>query len=111
MLNELRFEIRDVYPRLKDPVMLFYNSKDLLSYDDIAILLMESGIEENQVDEVIDVLLWFSFLGIKKDEEENYVYKFLYNTIKQKGLLRGINPSQNVYCIHPAFRKSLKIIL
>ena len=109
MLNELRYEIRDVVKNKKEPLLAFMGVNKFLSKEDIQLVLIELDIQENQLDELIDILLWFSFLGIKKGDEEFYSYNFIYNIDKLKLLVKSEDTSSNCYCIHPAFRMSLKL--
>lgn len=52
---------------------------------------------------VLELLLWFGFLGIYiSEEEERYSYQFQHDLKKLHG---GVQ--QFAYCIHPSFRSSL----
>jgi hypothetical protein len=66
-------------------------------------LLHNAKIEEQNVNRVLDLLLWFGFLGLYVyPDEERYSYKYQHNVQKMSS---GIaNPT---YCIHPAFRRAL----
>lgn len=107
MLNELRYEMRDIFPNIAEPLQAFIGTKRHLSHEDIEVLLLDAGIPEDKINETIEMLLWFSFLGVRKGEEEHYSYQFLYNTDKLKTLIKNTNPSDTVYLIHPSFVPSL----
>lgn len=109
MLNELRYEIRDILSNKKEPLLAFMGVNKFLSKEDIQIILIELGVHENNIDNLLDILLWFSFLGIKKGEDEYYSYNFLYNLEKLKLLIKNEDNSSACFCIHPAFRMALKL--
>ena len=109
MLNDLRYEIRDMFPNNPEIVNKFMRQTTAFSHDDLWLLLSEAGIPEEKVDEVLDVLLWFSFLGVIYQQEENYTYQMLYNLPKLKNLINE-NKSFTNFIVHPAFRTSLKSV-
>jgi len=66
-------------------------------------MLREAGTRDEDIERVVDLLLWFGFLGIYvSPEEERYSYQYEHNVQKMKSGL-----GQFSYCVHPAFRKSL----
>ncbi len=110
MLNEIRYEMRDIFPNLPDPVLAFLGlTGGRMSREDIDLILMDSKIAEDQLEKVTDLLLWFSFLGIAKDDDEHYSYDFLYNILKLKALVKNAKPSDKIYTVHPAFQKALQV--
>ncbi len=109
MRNELRYEIRDIFSSEKDMLLAFMSANKYLTKEDIQLILFDVGIQEENIERFIDILLWFSFLGVKKGEDEYYSYNFLYNLEKQKLLIKNEGPTSVCFCIHPAFRMSLKV--
>ncbi len=109
MLNELRYEVRDVLGNKKEPLLAFMGVNKFLSKEDIQLILIELDVQDNNIDKLLDILLWFSFIGVKKGEEEYYSYHFLYNLEKLKLMVKNEDIASNCYCIHPAFRMSLKL--
>ncbi|MBT8386036.1 MAG: hypothetical protein KJO12_01370 [Ignavibacteria bacterium] len=107
MLNELRYEMRDVLPNLDEPILFFIGSEQNLSKDDIEIILDDTESEPSDLPRIIEMLLWFSFIGVKIKDDELYAYKFLYNYEKLKSYIKESKSSDVVYCIHPAFRVAL----
>ena len=107
MLNNLKYEIRDVFPNNPEILNRFVRQDMTFSHDDLWLILAESGVPEAQVDDVLDVLLWFSFLGVLYQQEEHYAYQVLYNLPKLKSLISRETGSVN-FIVHPVFRASLK---
>jgi len=107
MLNELRYEMRDIFPELPDLPLLFIGSEEWLTKKDIDCRLIEGNVSVEQLERVKEILLWFSFLGIKDGENEYYSYQFLYNLEKLRVIEKGPNADKMVYSIHPAFRLAL----
>jgi hypothetical protein len=107
MLNDLRHEIRDVFPAYGDVLSGFFRSKRVLSSDDLRLLLLCSEVAEDTVEKVIDALFWFAFLGVSVEGEEKYSYQLSYDLDRLK-LLLARAPNQR-YVIHPAFHTALEI--
>lgn len=107
MLNELRYEMRDVFPDFPDVVLAFIGSPTQLSHEDIDVLLLEAGIPEASFDRVRDILLWFSFLGVQQRDETRFSYQCAYSIPKLKVRIRGKQAKELAFVIHPAFRLAL----
>ena len=102
-LVDVCLEMKDVNPKYVDVPYAFIGSNVVLSAADVARSVQDAGIQPAEVNQVIDVLLWFCVIGIYlDDEEERYSYQFEHNS----GMLTtGV--SHYAYCIHPAFRVAL----
>jgi hypothetical protein len=109
MINELRYEMRDVFPDLPDPLPNFLRWSYKLSQEDIDCILSNTGVAEDQFEKVREVLLWFAFLGISIGEDEIYSSDVNYNIDKIRALTREGRTTEKKYVIHPAFRKALSI--
>ena len=107
MLNETKYEIRDIYAQYSDVPAAFLGANTYLSHEDIELYLMDSGIAEKDAPKIIDALLWFCFLGVRVGEDEHYCYHVGYNRDKLMALIRGVPNSSNAFVIHPAFRRAL----
>ena len=80
-----------------------------MTFSDVGIALLKSGtgIAANQVQKVIDLLLWFGFLGIYVyPDEERYSYQYEHNLHKMRNGVENF-----MYSIHPAFRSALGCIV
>jgi hypothetical protein len=109
MFNELSFEMRDVFSKYPDILDFFLGSQYILSKDEIYFIFLQAELKEDDFDNVLDVLLWFSFIGVIVNEDEHFAYQNNYNTKKLLHLTDEEKPDSRVYVIHPAFRKALEI--
>lgn len=108
MLKELQYEIRDIYPDLPDLLVGFLGCSEKLSSDELDLILLDAGASEEQLQQLRDLLLWFSFMGILKDDEEYYAYTYHYNMPKLKALRKSRAPERSAFVVHPAFRRALE---
>lgn len=109
VLTDISLEIRDVHPDYDAILSAFYLASDKLSNDELFSLLNEHISNVDITKDIIDILLWYGFLGVQiSDEEISYIYNVAYNIdllktiIKKKGNLV-------LYVINPAFIPSLHI--
>jgi len=109
MLNAVVYELRDVFPAYGDVPHQFLRQDRQLVRDDVHLLLMEGGVSEKELSKVVDLLLWFGFLGLARGEDERYAYQYLYNLPKLKAFVDSYESKSTIYCIHPAFRKALEV--
>lgn len=106
-LVDLTMELKDVNPKYGNAPYAFISSHTVLTPSDVGVSLINAGIPAEDIERIKDLLLWFGFLGISiYPEEERYSYQFAHNLQKMRS---GI--PEHMYCIHPAFRKSLGCIL
>jgi len=109
MLSGIRFEIRDIYPKLDDLLYSFVGFQKILTVDDISLVVSQSSAPLSPVDKLIDVLLWFGFIGVWLNGEAKFSPDLGYDMQKLKGYIQGIDPSERRYCIHPAFHLALEL--
>lgn len=104
LLVDITFELKDVSPDFADVPYAFIGCNVFLSKEDIKQILQDAQVPTNKIDNAIELLIWFSFLGIKynNEDEERYAYSFQHDTKKMKG---GLGLYR--YCIHPGFKKAL----
>jgi hypothetical protein len=100
---DITHELKDVNPRYSDVPYSFVGAPETLSRRDIEGRVREAGVPADEFDAVIDLLLWFGFLGVYASaDEERYSYQFQYDLKKLHSGLR-----QHAYSIHPSFRSAL----
>lgn len=107
--NNLKYEIRDVFPKYPKLIQLFIGKETTLSRDDIELILLDSNVQAESIDEILDILLWFSFIGIKFEDEIKYSFELAYDIEKLKTYLPNDNNTKKSFYIHPAFHRSLGI--
>lgn len=109
ILTDISLEIRDVYPNHDSILSAFYLSKEKLSKEELYTLLNEQVGDYKIVENIVEILLWYGFLGVQNSEDEvSYIYDVAYNIellnaiIKKKG-------NRLLYVINPAFAPSLHL--
>src|SRR6266566_1032824 len=102
-LVDISLEMRDVKPQYDNVPYAFIGCATVLSLVEVRKKLLEAGIPESELSEVIELLLWFGVLGIYVNEdEERYSYQFEHDP---KLMRAGL--TNYAYCLHPAFRSAL----
>jgi hypothetical protein len=102
-LVDLTLELKDITPELCDVPYGFIGTHSILSESETKQLLARVGVTEEMLTKVLELLLWFGFLGLHiYPDEERYAYQFQHNVQMMRS---GIDSFR--YCIHPAFRRAL----
>lgn len=109
MFNDLYYEIHDVHPNFSEILYQFLNSKRTLSYEDLFYKFLDQNVPDAMFEKLLDLLLWFSFLGVIKEQDEYFAYDASYNLKKLKSYLDGSSETDPVYVVHPAFYRALEI--
>jgi hypothetical protein len=106
LLLSTAFELRDIFPEMIDVLYMFHRADHRLSEQAVLALIRESGGPEGPTNDLLEVLLWFGFLGVHEfdAEEPVYAYQVRYNIEK---LLTPVRRGRADFVIHPAFRKAL----
>jgi hypothetical protein len=104
-LVDVSLELEDIDPSYSDVLYAFIGANHILSTSQAENLLETgAGITTDEMPRLIDLLLWFGFLGYNiHPDEERYSHQFQHNPKKMRAGLR----KRVGYCIHPAFRKAL----
>lgn len=104
-LQELAFELRQIYPDYGDILYAFLGEKMLLPDRELQTLLEIAGIPPDQQERALRALVWYGFLGlITRDGSEGYAYAYRYGLDR----LYRAAASPYQYVIHPAFRGALE---
>jgi hypothetical protein len=102
-LVDLTLELKDVSPHFSNAPYAFIDSSSTLSPSQVADLIATAGVGEGSIGKVLELLLWFGFLGISVyPDEERYAYQYQHNLQKMRS-----GPTTFRYCVHPAFRRAL----
>lgn len=109
MLRNLHFEIRDIAPHFDGVVHGFIGYVKKLSREDIFLVASEIGVSEDKFEELLQILLWFSFIGVVANGEERFSYESAYDLPKLLARNRGIHPENQRFVIHPAYHKALEL--
>lgn len=109
ILNDVGYELRDVYPDAENVLYAFIGLKVKMTLEEIKFGLSQIGIKEDQLQNMIDLMLWYSFLGFINEKYEHcYLYDFNYNFKKFQGMINASNGSLH-YVINKAFWPALGI--
>lgn len=108
LIADLTHELRDVFPSANEPLYAFIGTDSELSDDEIKLVLMEVGTPQDILVKVVDLLLWFGFLGFVTDDGDR---KFIHDAGYNPKLLRAYGknklPASKSYVINPAFWPAL----
>lgn len=108
MLLSTAFELRDVHPDMLDVLYSFSHATSRLTKDEALKVLSETK-REQPASALMELLIWFGFLGVQEigQEEPVYSYEVRYNVQK---LLVPLERGRATLIIHPAFRKALQTV-
>ena len=109
ILKSVSFEIRDVFPSVRDPLYGFLGCASHLTKDEVIKILLDSGFPAEKCEEALKLLVWFGFLGVQdKDlDRPKFAYQVRHNIDK---LLSPIKHPNCYLTVHPAFRRALECI-
>lgn len=112
LLSELDLEIRDVFPSADHLLYAFIASPTLLTRVELETALTSHGVASEMLEKVVNVLLWFGFLGLLwSDGTARYIYSFNYNMKVLEGTHSKMLSTGSVkYVINPAFAPALGLI-
>lgn len=108
LLRDIGYELRDISADADGILYAFVASDSVLSEVEVLKKLKESGLDDSQALNVLDLLLWYGFLGVKVNSDEpKFIYDFSYN----KSLMDGIKRKASFVslAINQAFWPALMI--
>jgi len=104
MLQELYYEMKDTFPSYHDVLYHFVGLGPTVTADDLTVVFRNAGVSPEDIERVTELLLWYGFLGVKRDVVEE-VYSYQEGGDVRKLLaMRGMGS----FVIHPAFRTALR---
>jgi hypothetical protein len=106
LLVSIVYEIQATYPEVGEVLYGFQALSAELDLDEVRIVALEAGVAESTISEVVDLLLWYGFLGVSASmfSGERYSYEVQYNL---RRLLTPVERGQARLVIHPGFRAAL----
>lgn len=107
MLVNLLFEIEDTHPDIPNVVYSFQDADTSLAASRVEEIVGSARVDA-QTEEVVELLLWYGFLGIRLSAtgEEQYSYDVRYDI---RRLLHQTQTLKASFAVHPAFRAALGI--
>lgn len=107
LLTDIGYEISDVESNVDDVLYAFIGSKQQLKIHELNEILEHYKIEQESFSKIVEILLWYGFLGLNISGEDRYIYDFHYNMQLVKGVIKKTDDL--TYIINPAFWPSLMI--
>lgn len=107
LITDIGYEINDIEGG-DDILYAFISSNSILTKEEIIKLLLEYDINQDRVEKIFQLLLWYGFLGVRFNSEEKYIYDFNYNMKLLSGVIKK-HEFQIKYIIHRAFWPALII--
>ena len=106
LLQSLIFELSDINRDYEDILYTFFQCPAIMSRPEFAQRLEDCGLFEDEGDKLMNLLLWFGFLGVQQRDggDPLFVYQVNYNL---KRLFAGLEEKNASFAIHPAFRTAL----
>ncbi|MDR4470860.1 MAG: hypothetical protein MRJ68_21595 [Nitrospira sp.] len=109
LLNEMSLEIRDVFPGAQNILYEFLECENELTETQV-LLFLRRKIEDRNLQKVLDLLIWYGFLGlIRGTGGVTFIYDVLYDFKKLKGLIENKRAAGGAkFLINSAFWKALE---
>ena len=109
LLQSLIFELMDISEDYEEVLYGFLECPGTMSREELSGRLSGRGLFGREVEKLIDLLLWFGFLGIQAADREEpvFVYQVNYN-LQQLGA--SLQKDNVVFTVHPAFRTALHCV-
>lgn len=109
LLVELDHELTDVFPAAKDLLYHFVDCEPQQNLAELKDLIIPAGLEEREVEQVVNFLLYYGILGIKSAlDAVQFIFDVNYDLKMLK--IRAARAGDNaIYVINPAFRPALGI--
>ena len=106
LLQSLIFELASVNKDYEEVLYSFINCPTRMSEADLTKRLTDAGLWEAESRLLIELLLWFGFIGVQasNDGEPLFAYHVNYNIRK---LFAALQTGGANFAINPAFRTSL----
>lgn len=105
--NDIGLEIRDVFPEAEDVLYHFIEAPHTFSLREMKLRLQALGLSTEKLASLIEILLWFSFLGVVRtsetDEEAIFIYDVHYDMKRLRALAKGFLDEGVSFSIHKAF--------
>lgn len=107
LVSEWGLELRDVSGVPKDIFYYFIGKPQILTVTEISEITKPMNLEIG-IDKLVDLLLWYGFLGIaKSDNQKTFIFDCGYDFRRLQ--VDKERASEAFYCVNPAFLKGLEM--
>ena len=107
ILLAISFEIRDVFPSVSEPLYGFIGCPTHMATQQVLTILKQTGFSDSVLDRVLRLIVWFGFLGIQNDGQEDPKFSYQSRQNLEK-MLSPVKQGHATFVVHPAFRKALE---
>ena len=109
LVTDIGYEMRDVLPTAADVLFAFASCDQVLRDSEVRELLQKHGIADGEIPKVIDILLWYGFLGVVREHSAViYIFDCNYNMKLLKSFIpAGLGGA--VFQVNDAFTKGLRM--
>jgi hypothetical protein len=110
--NEIGLEIRDVFPEAADVLYSFISVPPRMTLGDLLAKFDSLEIPRDRHLALVETLLWFSFLGVVSNTNQDgvvYSYSVYYDMKKLRKLAKDFKSSTVEFAIHRAFWSFLDV--
>jgi hypothetical protein len=112
LVSQISLELGDVFVGGEDALFAFIEAPRLMDAKALKERISRTPIPEKNREELVDLLLWYGFLGIvRKSGDETYIYTVNYEMKKLKALVDMRPETELLYIVNPAFWRGLDIEL
>lgn len=108
LLTDISYEIRDIFPAAENVLFNFIASRHQLTKDELMQSITNTVTEIEIAEKIVDLLLWYGFLGIRINQDIKYIYDVNYNMQILNGLIQKRN-MEVIFEINPGFWPALFI--
>jgi hypothetical protein len=110
LVANIGLEIRDVFASAGDVLYEFVGFPKTISYAKAIEALTKAGIQTSDHEALIDLLLWYGFLGVVRESGDiAYIYSVSYDKKRLKTLMWR-DAGGPAFYINPAFWAGLEIV-
>lgn len=107
LVSDFGYELRDVAGTPEDIFYLFLGQPELLTEQELEAILLNDRLGVG-VQETIDLLLWYGFLGIiGPNSEPIFIYDRAYD-FRRLEAEKAANSADALYAVNPAFLRGLR---
>jgi hypothetical protein len=111
--RDVGLEMRDVFPLAEDIIYCFIDASARLTLGRVYECLGEYKFPERQFEKLVEMLLWFGFLGVVRkgepEEEPFFIYDVYYDIKKLRRLAGDFGVLEAKLAIHKAFWPFLSV--
>ena len=102
LISDFGYEIRDVSAVTHDIFYAFIGIGELVTEAEVTAALKDIGIPAEDHARVMELLLWYGFLGLAlADDKKLFIYDLEYDFKRLKAQIK--DKAAVLYCINPAF--------